>query len=280
MWKSPNGTIRNILGGTVFREAIICKNIPRLVSGWVKPIVIGRHAYGDQVSHFSAYPLFSCYTNSLSPKLVQSFRALRYPCAAALSLAVHLRVGTCQHFIQHLTKCGRVCFMPLFIQLHCLTNSVQGPLLGLDRAILKCRIQLFPLSCFLHLCRTLLPTYKCLQKICFTQPIFLLLIRASWWQMLLMVKDLSGFSKWEKLFYKVFLLNCALPLKLDINNWVSDSAPAGLVFTVDTSGCRMEGGKCPLAEVVQGHEKLCGTQCRGLWAVQKINISCTVILEK
>lgn len=49
MWKSPNGTIRNILGGTVFREAIICKNIPRLVSGWVKPIIIGRHAYGDQV---------------------------------------------------------------------------------------------------------------------------------------------------------------------------------------------------------------------------------------
>ncbi|XP_029462240.1 isocitrate dehydrogenase [NADP] cytoplasmic [Rhinatrema bivittatum] len=48
MWKSPNGTIRNILGGTVFREAIICKNIPRLVMGWVKPIIIGRHAYGDQ----------------------------------------------------------------------------------------------------------------------------------------------------------------------------------------------------------------------------------------
>ncbi|XP_013785051.1 isocitrate dehydrogenase [NADP] cytoplasmic-like [Limulus polyphemus] len=48
MWKSPNGTIRNILGGTVFREAIICKNIPRLVTGWKKPIIIGRHAYGDQ----------------------------------------------------------------------------------------------------------------------------------------------------------------------------------------------------------------------------------------
>lgn len=48
MWKSPNGTIRNILGGTVFREAIICKNVPRLVPGWVKPIVIGRHAHGDQ----------------------------------------------------------------------------------------------------------------------------------------------------------------------------------------------------------------------------------------
>ncbi|XP_055346668.1 isocitrate dehydrogenase [NADP] cytoplasmic-like [Paramacrobiotus metropolitanus] len=48
MWPSPNGTIRNILGGTVFREAIICKNIPRLVTGWVKPIIIGRHAHGDQ----------------------------------------------------------------------------------------------------------------------------------------------------------------------------------------------------------------------------------------
>uniref|UniRef100_A0A0K8TU47 Isocitrate dehydrogenase [NADP] n=1 Tax=Tabanus bromius TaxID=304241 RepID=A0A0K8TU47_TABBR len=48
MWKSPNGTIRNILGGTVFREAIICQNIPRLVTGWVKPIIIGRHAHADQ----------------------------------------------------------------------------------------------------------------------------------------------------------------------------------------------------------------------------------------
>ncbi len=48
MWKSPNGTIRNIIGGTVFREPIICKNVPRLVPGWTKPIVIGRHAFGDQ----------------------------------------------------------------------------------------------------------------------------------------------------------------------------------------------------------------------------------------
>jgi isocitrate dehydrogenase len=48
MWRSPNGTIRNILGGTVFREPILCKNIPRLVPGWTKPIVIGRHAFGDQ----------------------------------------------------------------------------------------------------------------------------------------------------------------------------------------------------------------------------------------
>ena len=48
MWKSPNGTIRNILGGTIFREPIIMKNVPRLVPGWTKPIVVGRHAYGDQ----------------------------------------------------------------------------------------------------------------------------------------------------------------------------------------------------------------------------------------
>ncbi len=48
MWKSPNGTIRNILGGVVFREPIICQNVPRLVPGWTQPIIIGRHAYGDQ----------------------------------------------------------------------------------------------------------------------------------------------------------------------------------------------------------------------------------------
>ncbi len=48
MWRSPNGTIRNILDGTVFREPIICRNVPRLVPGWTRPIVIGRHAYGDQ----------------------------------------------------------------------------------------------------------------------------------------------------------------------------------------------------------------------------------------
>ena len=48
MWRSPNGTIRNILGGTIFREPIICRNVPRLVPGWTQPIVIGRHAFGDQ----------------------------------------------------------------------------------------------------------------------------------------------------------------------------------------------------------------------------------------
>jgi isocitrate dehydrogenase len=48
MWKSPNGTIRNVLGGVVFREPIICRNVPRLVPGWTRPIVVGRHAFGDQ----------------------------------------------------------------------------------------------------------------------------------------------------------------------------------------------------------------------------------------
>jgi isocitrate dehydrogenase len=47
MWKSPNGTIRNILNGTVFREPIILKNVPKLVPGWINPIIIGRHAHGD-----------------------------------------------------------------------------------------------------------------------------------------------------------------------------------------------------------------------------------------
>src|SRR6266436_8780749 len=48
MWLSPNGTIRNILGGTIFRAPIVIKNVPRLVPGWTKPIIIGRHAFGDQ----------------------------------------------------------------------------------------------------------------------------------------------------------------------------------------------------------------------------------------
>ena len=48
MWRSPNGTIRNILGGTIFREPILCKNVPRLIPGWTKPIIVGRHAFGDQ----------------------------------------------------------------------------------------------------------------------------------------------------------------------------------------------------------------------------------------
>ena len=58
MWKSPNGTIRNILGGVIFREPIICKNVPRLVPHWTQPIVVGRHAFGDQyrATDFTSFP--------------------------------------------------------------------------------------------------------------------------------------------------------------------------------------------------------------------------------
>lgn len=55
MWKSPNGTLRNILNGTVFREPIVLKTLPRLVPGWSEPIIIGRHAFGDQVREPISY---------------------------------------------------------------------------------------------------------------------------------------------------------------------------------------------------------------------------------
>lgn len=79
MWKSPNGTIRNILGGTVFREAIICKNIPRLVPGWTKSIVVGRHAYGDQVASSLSPPHFLIaisYTNCMYIKFLLNCLAM------------------------------------------------------------------------------------------------------------------------------------------------------------------------------------------------------------
>ena len=71
MWKSPNGTIRNILGGTVFREPILCKVVPRLVPGWTQSIVLGRHAHGDQVTFFVA----NFYVNNLSWVLTDTFEA-------------------------------------------------------------------------------------------------------------------------------------------------------------------------------------------------------------
>ena len=73
MWKSPNGTIRNILGGTVLREPILCKNIPLLVPGWKKPIVIGRHAFGDQVCFFFFF-------SSLSPLKSRQPELILSPC--------------------------------------------------------------------------------------------------------------------------------------------------------------------------------------------------------
>ena len=75
MWLSPNGTIRNILGGTVFREPIICANIPRLIPGWTESIVVGRHAFGDQVCYqpiLHTLVLFNFYTlcTHISTKLL------------------------------------------------------------------------------------------------------------------------------------------------------------------------------------------------------------------
>lgn len=134
MWKSPNGTIRNILGGTVFREAIICKNIPRLVSGWVKPIVIGRHAYGDQVSHFSAYPSF-IWTGLVLTDI--ELQGLRHACAAALSLAPTWEwVLARALFVQHLVSVGEAGSCLFLRQCSCI-NSIQGSMLGWNRAILK-----------------------------------------------------------------------------------------------------------------------------------------------
>jgi isocitrate dehydrogenase len=60
MWLSPNGTIRNILGGTVFREPILCQKVPRLVPGWTEAIVIGRHAFGDQVLKIYQFMCTEC----------------------------------------------------------------------------------------------------------------------------------------------------------------------------------------------------------------------------
>ncbi len=83
MWRSPNGTIRNILGGTVFREPIICRNVPRLVPGWTLPIVIGRHAFGDQyrATDFSI-PGAGMLTMTFTPEgggEPQQFEIFRFP---------------------------------------------------------------------------------------------------------------------------------------------------------------------------------------------------------
>lgn len=96
MWKSPNGTIRNILGGTVFREPIICKNIPRLVSGWTKPIIIGRHAFGDQVR---------CYGPFLLLRGILSISSLPNPDLMILKLKGHFTKQL--RFITALLRCWK-----------------------------------------------------------------------------------------------------------------------------------------------------------------------------
>jgi NADP-dependent isocitrate dehydrogenase len=78
MWKSPNGTIRNILGGVIFREPIICKNVPRLVPGWTQPIVVGRHAFGER---FKAERQIQRFLSIHDP-IANLFHLLRHQLAA------------------------------------------------------------------------------------------------------------------------------------------------------------------------------------------------------
>ena len=92
MWRSPNGTIRNILGGTVFREPIICSNVPRLVPGWTRPIVIGRHAFGDQyrATDFKV-PGAGTLTMTFTPEdgsKPQQFEIFRFP-AGGVALGMY-----------------------------------------------------------------------------------------------------------------------------------------------------------------------------------------------
>ncbi|CEP01218.1 Isocitrate dehydrogenase [NADP] [Plasmodiophora brassicae] len=105
MWKSPNGTIRNILNGTVFREPIVCKNIPRYIPGWTKPIVIGRHAYGDQ---YKAQDIFVQGPGTL--ELVyrpehgkeQRWHVFDYPLGGGVGMAMY---NTCESIMGFAHSC-------------------------------------------------------------------------------------------------------------------------------------------------------------------------------
>jgi isocitrate dehydrogenase len=93
MWRSPNGTIRNILGGVVFREPIICSNVPRLVPGWTKPIVIGRHAHGDQykATDFKV-PGEGTLTMTFTPKdgsAPMEFEVAQYPTGGGVAMGMY-----------------------------------------------------------------------------------------------------------------------------------------------------------------------------------------------
>jgi len=101
MWKSPNGTIRNILGGTIFREPIICRNVPRLVPGWTEPIVIGRHAFGDQYRATDIrVPGAGTLTMTFTPEgggAPQQFEIFRFP-EAGVALGMYNLDGSIRDF--------------------------------------------------------------------------------------------------------------------------------------------------------------------------------------
>jgi len=103
MWLSPNGTIRNILGGTVFREPILCKNVPRLVPGWTQPITIGRHAYGDQYKATDLVipgpgTLTMQFVPKDNPANVQSWTVHEYPKDGGVALGMFNDVESIKGF--------------------------------------------------------------------------------------------------------------------------------------------------------------------------------------
>jgi isocitrate dehydrogenase len=102
MWKSPNGTIRNILGGVVFREPIIISNIPRLVPGWTKPIVIGRHAHGDQykATDFKV-PGAGIVTMTYTPadgSAPQTMQVAEYPATGGVAMGMYNYIDSIRDF--------------------------------------------------------------------------------------------------------------------------------------------------------------------------------------
>lgn len=118
MWRSPNGTIRNILDGTVFREPIICKNVPRLVSGWSKPIVIGRHAYGDQyrATEFKV-PGPGTLTLTFTPEAggeSKQYEVFKYP-ESGVALAMYNLDSSIRSFAASCFQYGLAKQMPVFL---------------------------------------------------------------------------------------------------------------------------------------------------------------------
>lgn len=119
MYKSPNGTIRNYLGGTVFRQPIICKNIPRLVPGWVKPIIIGRHAFGDQ---YRAQDFvirepgkFSIEIIPKSTGKAKKIHVYNYDKQGGCGLAMYNSIKSIKEFAHSCMKQALMAKMPLFL---------------------------------------------------------------------------------------------------------------------------------------------------------------------
>lgn len=128
MWKSPNGTIRNILGGTVFREAIICKNIPRLVTGWEKPIIIGRHAHADQYKVCIVIECDAVCTANINSLNLFSLLLLRLPISLYLKRE-HLSCVLCRKVVDPKLPILLMSTKVLALHLACSTPMHQLPIL-------------------------------------------------------------------------------------------------------------------------------------------------------